>query len=200
MTVRPAKTQITDQSLRCPHEETLGPYLFIECTAKTLIRLGGFPCWSESSLGTQSLCWFCHVTAQIFMVVFSYCKTLKNLDTRKNYCNYPKIWLIWIFHRVMGSKDADRIANSVASSVDPDQPALGLHCLARHIGHSVDSDPTALGLHCLPRPICLKTEDHYGRCNFRSLLTMDYRNWASSREYLSSGFATRVHSSRPAQP
>ena len=31
--------------------------------AKTLIRLGRCPGWSESSLGAQSLCWFCHVVA-----------------------------------------------------------------------------------------------------------------------------------------
>ena len=40
-------------------------------TAKTLIRLGGCPGWSESSLGAQSLYWFCHVAAHIqvmFMV------------------------------------------------------------------------------------------------------------------------------------
>ena len=36
----------SDQSLRCPHEETLGPRLLIECAAKTLIRLGG--CWAHS--------------------------------------------------------------------------------------------------------------------------------------------------------
>ena len=34
-------------------------------TAKTLIRLGGCPGWSESSLGAQSLCWFCHVAAHV---------------------------------------------------------------------------------------------------------------------------------------
>ena len=33
-------------SLRCLHEETLGPWLSLECTVKTLIRLGGCPCWS----------------------------------------------------------------------------------------------------------------------------------------------------------
>ena len=38
----------SDQSLRCPLEETLGPQLLIERTTKTLIRLGG----SESSLRT----------------------------------------------------------------------------------------------------------------------------------------------------
>ena len=46
MSVRPAKTQITwataqsDQSLRCPHEESLGPLLPTERTAKTQISLG----------------------------------------------------------------------------------------------------------------------------------------------------------------
>ena len=28
---------------------------------RRLIRLGRWPCWSESSLGTQSFCWFWHV-------------------------------------------------------------------------------------------------------------------------------------------
>ena len=43
----------SDQSLRCPHEESFGPYQPIERTAKTLIRLGGCPGWSESSLGAH---------------------------------------------------------------------------------------------------------------------------------------------------
>ena len=45
----------SDQSLRCPHEQTLGPQLPIERTTKTLIRLGGCRCWSESSLGTKGI-------------------------------------------------------------------------------------------------------------------------------------------------
>ena len=49
----------------------------------------------------------------------NYRKTPKNLDTRKKYCNCPKIWLIWILHRVMSPKDA----NGMANSVDPDQTA-----------------------------------------------------------------------------
>ena len=36
-------------------------------TAKTLIRLGGCPGITESSLGAQSLCWFCHVAAHVFL-------------------------------------------------------------------------------------------------------------------------------------
>ena len=43
----------SDQSLRCPHEESLGPYLPTERTAQTLIILGGCPGWSESSLGAH---------------------------------------------------------------------------------------------------------------------------------------------------
>ena len=57
----------SDQSLHCQHGESLGPYLPIEHTAKTLIRLGGCPGWSESSLGTHSFCWFCHVVAQMLL-------------------------------------------------------------------------------------------------------------------------------------
>ena len=55
----------SDQCLRCPREESLDPELPIECTAKTLIRLGGCPGISESSLGARSLCWFCHEAAQL---------------------------------------------------------------------------------------------------------------------------------------
>ena len=58
-----------DQSLRCPHEENLGPLLPIERTAKTLIRLGGCPGWFESSLGVHSLRWFCHVAAHILSII-----------------------------------------------------------------------------------------------------------------------------------
>ena len=43
----------SDQSQHCPPEAKLSPKLPIERTAKTLIRLGGCPGWSESSLGTK---------------------------------------------------------------------------------------------------------------------------------------------------
>ena len=59
----------SDQSLRCPHDESLGPQLPIEHTAKTLIRLGEAPGWSEYSLGAQSLCWFCHEVAHFSILV-----------------------------------------------------------------------------------------------------------------------------------
>ena len=57
----------SDQSLCCPHEESLGPWLSIERTAKTLIRLGGCPGWSESLLGAHSFCWIYHVAARLMI-------------------------------------------------------------------------------------------------------------------------------------
>ena len=48
-----AQSVKSDQCLRCPHEETLGPQLPTEHTAKTLFRLVGCPGWSESSLAVQ---------------------------------------------------------------------------------------------------------------------------------------------------
>ena len=54
--------------------------------------------------------------------LFNYRKTYKNSDTWKNCCNYPKIWLMLIFHRVMHPKETDGMANGVV----PDQ---GLQCL-----------------------------------------------------------------------
>ena len=39
---------------------------------RRLIRLGRCPGWSESSLGAQSLCWFCHVAAQTWFT-FTFC-------------------------------------------------------------------------------------------------------------------------------
>ena len=64
----------SDQSLRCPHEESLGPYLPIECTVKTLIRLGGCPGWFESWLGAQVillvLSWGSSVMSQIHVLFF----------------------------------------------------------------------------------------------------------------------------------
>ena len=46
-----------------PFNGQLRTQAFFMRTAKTLIRLGGCPGWSESSLGAQSFCWFCHVAA-----------------------------------------------------------------------------------------------------------------------------------------
>ena len=55
----------SDQSLHCALNGYLRTQAVFMWTAKTLIRLGGFPGWSESSLGAQSLCWFCHAAVLI---------------------------------------------------------------------------------------------------------------------------------------
>ena len=52
-----------DQSLRCALNGYLRTQTFFMRTAKTLSWLGGCPGWSESSLGAQTLCWFCHDAA-----------------------------------------------------------------------------------------------------------------------------------------
>ena len=73
--VRPVKTQISpvwSESSQCTWWVA-----FFMWTAKTLIRLGGCPGCSESSLGTHSFCWFCHVVAHLF-----WCKITTNTDTK----------------------------------------------------------------------------------------------------------------------
>ena len=104
----------------------------MKCTAKALIRLSRCPCWSESSLGTHSLCWFCHVAAHINMTsekpseVFGNCGVLPKQiqwkyywDTQNICSNHPKILTRWLYHWVMRPKDVEGMANSV----DPDQTA-----------------------------------------------------------------------------
>ena len=74
MNVRPALTSAqSDQSLRCPHEETLSPLLTTERTAKTR--------WSahsdQSSLVAQSFCLFCHEAAKksFYCCLYLFCLT-----------------------------------------------------------------------------------------------------------------------------
>ena len=55
----------------CPHEEKLGPYLPIDRTVKTLIRLGGCPGWSESSLCARRFVGFV-----VRRLIFPYSKRL----------------------------------------------------------------------------------------------------------------------------
>ena len=53
----------SDRSLRCALNGKLRTHASFMRTAKTLIRLGGFLGWSESSPGAQSFCWFCNEVA-----------------------------------------------------------------------------------------------------------------------------------------
>ena len=48
-------------------------------TAKTLIRLGGCPGWSEFSLGAHSHCLFCHVAAQLYRIFQLYIQFVRTI-------------------------------------------------------------------------------------------------------------------------
>ena len=56
----------SDQNRRCPHEETLHPWLYKLRPVKILIRLCECAVWSESSLGA-------HVERYVFWRISSYC-------------------------------------------------------------------------------------------------------------------------------
>ena len=82
------------QSLRHVLNGLLRTQAFFMRTAKTLIRLGGCPVWSESSLGAHSFAWFCHVTAHMYFVTsaeviffsnFCYLKTDHSITNCKIY-------------------------------------------------------------------------------------------------------------------
>ena len=87
--------------------------------------------WSDCS-SRSSLTWVCTVfpglsVQKLRIITVSLIPTqyllhhnnCKNSNTRKNCFNYPKIGTVSLYHRVVGSKDADEMANSV----DPDQTA-----------------------------------------------------------------------------
>ena len=95
-----AHSEDSDQTGRMPR--------LIWVFAWTPIRLGGCPGWSESSLGANSFCWFCHVVAQIvtaglekstcllyWLYVLSKFKLLNFLTVK---LNKSKIWWnLWLF-------------------------------------------------------------------------------------------------------
>ena len=95
---------------------------------KTLIRLGGCPGWSESSLCAHSFCWFCHVAARISTGSLSFIYSL--LTCRKREKN--KIWhhcQAWKHRLVRGytfsciwAASWQNQQNDCAPSEDSDQP------------------------------------------------------------------------------
>ena len=67
-------------------------------TAKTLVRLCGWPGWSKSSLVAQPHCWFCHVAAQMSWDTakptkwpMSHCRT----KPTKYLCTQRGPWSAW---------------------------------------------------------------------------------------------------------
>ena len=94
--VRPSAQ--SNQRLRSPHEESSGPKLPIERTAKTLIRL------AEADLNLRwahrSFCWFCHVAAHIVLAVWDENVALSNIQL-KSYLDSDRMYFVfsisWIF-------------------------------------------------------------------------------------------------------
>ena len=60
----------SDESLRCALNGQLRTQAFFMWTAKT-DQTGGCQNWAESLLGAHSICWFCHVVAQLKMRSFA---------------------------------------------------------------------------------------------------------------------------------
>ena len=81
------------QSICCLHEESLGPWLPTERTVKTLIRLDGCPGWSESSLGTHSFCWFCHVVAHMWRMHYIQQNLIASFTYWWHYSNSGNTWI-----------------------------------------------------------------------------------------------------------
>ena len=92
MSVRPAKTQISlgirpvwsDSSL-CAQWVAKDPS-FLHADTEVLIRLAGCTGWSESSLGAQPHCWFCHETATGVKSI-SYIRVSPELTDREKFCD-----------------------------------------------------------------------------------------------------------------
>ena len=102
--VRPVKSQISlgirpvwsasslsvasaqsDQSLRCPHENALDPWLSLERTAKTKTDENDLCLrWAH-----RSFCWFCHAAAQLILIL--------SIDTALGYV-WPW-WQAWLWLR-----------------------------------------------------------------------------------------------------
>ena len=61
--------------------------------------------------GYQHQTWKQQKTIQIVTIKFL------NIQTPGNCYNYPKIWTMWLSHRVMSPKDADGMANSRSSLI-----------------------------------------------------------------------------------
>ena len=113
---QPGRPPSFDQSLRCPHEETSSPYLPIERTVKTLIRLGGGQAQADLSIRwvPSSFFWFCHAVAHLHSVKSS--MFFKLDESARSIC-HCLVNFIFIFYHCF-CRNSSRFN---AKIVDPDQ-------------------------------------------------------------------------------
>ena len=76
---------------------------------RRLIRLGGCPGWSESSLGAQSLCWFCHNAAQIYR----WCSTRTYQIIAKSFCRIVQ----YIVHRSLAKYTEHKKKRNISKTI-----------------------------------------------------------------------------------
>ena len=111
------------------------------CGQRRLVRLGGCQDWSESSLGSHSFCWFCHVAAHISRTNCGHTETLNTTMEIMSYINEPR--------HDKTNKISVRPAKTQISldirpvwSVSSLSTWRNLGSLATHWAHSKDSDQT----------------------------------------------------------
>ena len=212
-------------------------------TTKTLIRLGGCPGWSESSLGTQPFCWFffCHVAAHFlrrfcFLIQVLFAEWCKTNDFRWQTSELTNLILLCACHDVLLQYFS--LTNFSCGNIHPADAVRRYREFARNAEVKliacalcdndysiVDQDGwrmmDVVGFDlALPHAISELIKDNdwlevvfFRNCLFTASLTVFQSfsamvkktwcgwiicvlvlilyNWASSRENLSSGFATR---------
>ena len=114
MTVCPAKTQIS-LAIRpvwsvftvCMKKVWVLSYPL--SAQRRLIRLGGCPGWSESSLGTQSCCWFCHEVAHLGSLRYMwYCTHSR--QSNLFHCNEPLVDVVCVTKMQTSSLEIERLS------------------------------------------------------------------------------------------
>ena len=120
----------SDQSLRCPHEEKLGPRQPNGRTVKTLINLGIRPGWSESSLG-----------AHVILLVLSWCGSIINANSEGSGETAQMHSLVWSFAvRLLYEPDhAKMCLMTYANNKGADQPAHPRSLISTFVVRCLDS-------------------------------------------------------------
>ena len=84
-------------------------------------RLGGFPGWSESSLGAHSFCWFCDVVAHMVWVLIGIISTRQFQQVPQSHDMTKPI--IWVWAQRRSAKTPISLRQTWKNSVDPEQTA-----------------------------------------------------------------------------